>query len=286
MTSPAPAAPPTTPPRRGLRAGLVVAALAIVLAVGGVVWFLGGDAPDEVDIASAAAQVAATTEPDAGATEPDAGATEPDAGADPEATDTGEDAVADDAAPGTSDGGTWAIDPTIGTFSVTESTGTFVGVRVAEVLASIGETTAVVRTPEVSGGVELDGTTLTAATFEADFTALVSDESRRENAIQRALNTDVHPTAVFVLTEPVDLGAMPTADAPVAVTASGDLTVNGVTNPVEVPLEVAVVDGVAVITGAFDVTFSDYGVQAPTAPIVVSVEDTGTVELQLFLTEA
>lgn len=40
----------------------------------------------------------------------------------------------------------------------------------------------------------------------------------------------------------------------------------------------------SVITGAFDIALYDYGVQAPSAPIVVSVEDTGTVELQLFLT--
>ncbi len=35
---------------------------------------------------------------------------------------------------------------------------------------------------------------------------------------------------------------------------------------------------------SFDVVFADYGVQVPTAPVVVSAEDHRTVELQLFLT--
>lgn len=45
-------------------------------------------------------------------------------------------------------------------------------------------------------------------------------------------------------------------------------------------------DDVAVVSGTFDITFADHVVQAPTAPMVLSVADTGTVELQLFLTHA
>lgn len=67
---------------------------------------------------------------------------------------------------------------------------------------------------------------------------------------------------------------------------SWELTIQGVTNTVEVPLDVAIVDDVAVVTGTFDVTFSDYDVRTPSGPIVLSVEDTGIVELQLYLTSA
>lgn len=230
-------------------------ALLLVVVIGGVVWFLSGDAPGAVDITSAVEQA------EGGASEQQA---------------------SDSAA----DGDTWTVDTSVGEFSIAESTGTFVGVRVDEELASVGATTAVVRTPEVSGTVVLDGTTLTAADIEADFTALVSDESRREDAVQRALHTDTYPRATFMLTEPVELGALPTADEPVEVTATGELTINNVTDTVDVPLQVAMVDDVAVITGTFDITFADYDVEAPTAPVVVSVEGSGTVELQLFLTQA
>lgn len=143
-----------------------------------------------------------------------------------------------------------------------------------------------IRTPDVAGTIALDDTTLQQADVAADLTALVSDESRRDGAVQRSLGTDANPTATFVLTEPVDLGTLPTADDPASVVATGDLTVNGVTNPVDVPLDVVVTDDVAVVTGAFDVTLADFGVSAPSAPIVLSVADTGTVELQLFLTPA
>jgi hypothetical protein len=38
------------------------------------------------------------------------------------------------------------------------------------------------------------------------------------------------------------------------------------------------------VVGTFDIVFADYGVEVPSAPIVLSVEDHGVVEIQLFLT--
>jgi len=46
---------------------------------------------------------------------------------------------------------TWAVDTTVGEFSYEDSTGTFVGFRVDEELSGLGSTTAVGRTPDVSG---------------------------------------------------------------------------------------------------------------------------------------
>ena len=51
--------------------------------------------------------------------------------------------------------GTWTIDPSVGSFS--DFSGTFVGYRVQETLASIGAQTAVGRTPDVTGTVTADG---------------------------------------------------------------------------------------------------------------------------------
>lgn len=244
--------------RRRPRALLVGLGLVVVLVATGAFWLLSFDAPDAVDIGSAVGQV--DTSDAAGTT-------------------------ADDDGTVTADGDAWTVDTSIGEFSISDSTGTFVGVRVDEELSNIGATTAVVRTPAVSGTINLDDTTLAVTDIEADFTALVSDESRREDAVQRALRTSANPTATFTLTDPVELGALPTADTPVEVVATGDLTINGATNSVDVPLQVAMVDDVAVVTGTFDITFADYDVQAPSAPIVLSVDDSGTVELQLFLTQ-
>ena len=98
------------------------------------------------------------------------------------------------------------MDTSIGEFSYEDSTGTFVGFRVEEELTGIGSATAVGRTPEVSGTLDIDGTTVTAVTIEADMTAITTNESRRDDKVQGALETDEFPTATFVLTEPIELG--------------------------------------------------------------------------------
>ena len=46
------------------------------------------------------------------------------------------------------------------------------------------------------------------------------------------------------------------------------------------------VGDVVVVVGALPVDFTSFGVTMPTAPIVVSVEDSGDLEWQLFLTRA
>ena len=46
------------------------------------------------------------------------------------------------------------------------------------------------------------------------------------------------------------------------------------------------VDGTLVVVGSAPVVFDDYGVEKPTAAIVVSLEDEGTIEFQLFFAKA
>ena len=48
--------------------------------------------------------------------------------------------------------------------------------------------------------------------------------------------------------------------------------------------EHTMVDGVIVVVGSTEIVFADYDVEAPSAVIVLSVEDRGQVELQLFFT--
>ncbi len=296
---------PQTPPepdRRPNRLPLLIGLGAIVIAViGFALWtFLSGDAPEAVDLDAATAELA-----DAGAGD---AATQDEASADPEpaaddgyggamegdSTDTeSADAVADSTsdAPAaeatvTDVSGNWTVDTSIGEFSFENSTGTYVGFRVGEELSNIGETEAVGRTPNVSGTITIDGQTVTAAAFEADMTAITTDISRRDGAARRALDTDTFPTASFVLTEPIDLGTDPASGAPVTATASGNLSVHGVTNPVEVALEAQLVGDTIAVVGTTDVVFADYGVTPPSAPVVVRLDDFGVIEFQLFLTKA
>jgi polyisoprenoid-binding protein YceI len=210
--------------------------------------------------------------------------------------DDAPDAVSLDAAVGAIDGGgavsadgvngNWAVDSSIGEFSFEDSTGSFVGFRVQEELAGIGSTTAVGRTPTVSGTITIDGTKLTAASIEADMSQLTTDDSRRDRSAKEALDTGQFPSATFVLTSPIDLGDAATTGAKTAVTATGDLTVHGVTKSVQFPLEAQLTGNNIVVVGSLDVLFSDYGVTAPTSRIALSVDDHGEMELQLFFSRA
>lgn len=243
---------------RTVSAVVVVAVLALI--GGGLYWFLRDDAPDEVDLDTAAEGVSTT-----GSTPGGSSSTAP-GGAAPTGID-----------------GSWTVDTSTGEFDYESATGTFVGFRVQEELASIGAAEAVGRTNAVTGSMTIAGTEVTAATFTVDMTTITTNESRRDRRVQEALNTGQNPTATFTLTAPIDLGADAADGSEVTATAKGDLTINGVTRAVEFPLQAKLVDGTVVVVGSLDVTFSDYGVTVPSAPIVLSVDDHGVLELQLLL---
>lgn len=261
--------PPSHRRRRLLIGGLVVVVLLLVGGGAFAWWYLRDDAPDEVSIEGAAAQVessSSTTTVAPGDTGP--AETEP-----PAARPAGID-------------GEWQVDTTIGEFSYEDSTGTFVGFRVQEELAGVGSKTAVGRTPTVSGTLVIDGTTVTEVTVEADMSDITTNDSRRDDRVQGALDTSQFPTATFVLTTPIELPEGALTGEAVTVDAAGDLTVHGVTRPVVLPLEAQLVDDTIVVVGSLDMTFADYGVEVPSSPIVVSAEDHGPLELQLFFTRA
>jgi polyisoprenoid-binding protein YceI len=70
----------------------------------------------------------------------------------------------------------------------------------------------------------------------------------------------------------------------VGATATGTLTLHGVTRDVEVPLTATLSGGSIVVQGSLPITFADYGIEKPNSFAVLSVEDHGTMELQLFFT--
>ena len=165
-----------------------------------------------------------------------------------------------------------------------EPTGSFAGFRVDEVLSNIGDFTAVGRTAKVSGSIELTGTALVAATVEVQMGTLATDNSFRDGQIYRALNTSEFPLATFTLVEPVELPEGMADGEAFSGSAVGDLTVKGTTNRVTFDLQAQLVGDRIVAVGSSAVVFSDFGVTAPSAPIVVSVEDHGIMEFQLIFT--
>lgn len=278
---------------------VAIALVLVVLLAIGLWWWLRDDAPARVDLGAAVSTleddaVEAAPTPDTAATPtptPLEAGTEPTIAPDPTATTAAAalipaepeaQPVGEIVAGGVD--GQWVVDTSIAEFNYDQSAGTFVGFRVEEELASIGSTTAVGRTPLVSGSLTIDGETVTSVTVEADMTGIITDDSRRDRAIQSALSTGSFPTALFTLTEPIDLGTDPGSGGPVNTTAVGELTVKDITRRVEIQLEAQLVDDTVVVVGTTEVVFADYDVTVPQVPIVLSAEGHGIVELQLFFT--
>ena len=245
---------------------LLVATVVLVAVAGaGIWWFLRDDAPAAVSLETAVESVDDTTP---SASESTASTTPAES-----ATTQGVD-------------GNWTVDTETGEFDYEGATGTFAGFRIQEELASIGSATAVGRTGAVTGTITIEGDALVAAEFSVDLSTITTNESRRDDRVQSALETGQFPTATFTLTEPVSLGAAATTGDAVSVSAVGDLTIHGVTNQVTFALDAQLVGDTIVVVGSTDILFSDYSVQVPDSQVVLSVEDHGVVEMQLLLVRA
>ncbi len=170
--------------------------------------------------------------------------------------------------------GTWTITPVEGQ--------TYIGYRINEVLNTIGEFTVVGRTTDVTGTLEGSGTTITAVNVTGDMTTITTDSSGRDYSMRsQALETADFPEASFVLVDPIDLGSIPAEGTKVSAIAVGDLTIHGVTQRVDFPLEAQLQSGSIIAAGQLEVALSDFDITPPNAPIVAGVEDTAILELSL-----
>jgi len=249
--------------------GAVVVALLAGGAMGFSYLFLREPAPAAVGLSNASPTPGATSA--TGEASPDPAASAPAATSSSTTTGTGLD-------------GTWSVDPSVGSFS--DFSGSFVGYRVDEELATVGAATAVGRTPDVTGSLALAGSQITAVEMSADLSTLQSDKSQRDGQLRRqALETGQFPTATFSLTQPIDLGAAPVDGQVISATATGDLTIHGVTKSVEIPVEALLADDVVTVTGSIDILFADYSISRPTSFAVLSIADHGTMEFQLKFTK-
>lgn len=175
-----------------------------------------------------------------------------------------------------------ASDPS-GTWSAT--TESEAGYRVSEVLMGV-DTEGVGRTSEVSGTLTVDGTAVTAVDMSVDMASVTSDKDKRDEAFRdEIMDVATYPTATFVLTAPIELGAVPADGEQVTATATGELTLRGVTNPVTFQVTAQYENGRIGVLGAIPVVFSDYGIDNPSGG-PVQVGDEGTLEFVLVFERA
>jgi polyisoprenoid-binding protein YceI len=253
-------------PRRSRLKWILIGAIGLVaLVFGGILLyaFVLNDSPDELDAGDLSDALVATV---------------------PETTpDTVADSVSDSTATSPTTVGT---DP-VSTASAGEFDGDWVpidtsdfGYRVDEVIAGIS-TTAVGRSNEVTGLLTIDGTTATAVDVEVQINSIKSDSALRDGRFTGSImNSDESPTATFSLTEPIEFGTIPTGDEQVTATATGELTLRGVTNPVTFDVTAQTTDGRIGVFGSIPVVFADYGIDNPSFG-QVRTEDDGLVEFVL-----
>jgi polyisoprenoid-binding protein YceI len=249
----------------------------IVLGVGAIyayILWIRDDAPpalttDDLDEALAGDTTVATDSSDA-STSDSAGTTTGDSTTGPAAT-TGS---AGDSGDSADPSGTWAI-----------STDSTVGYRVSEVLFGV-DTEGAGRTNQVTGTLVIDGTTATSGEFSVDMATITSDDSRRDGQFRgRIMSVDEFPTATFTLTQPIDFGTAPSEGQTVTATATGDLTLRGVTNSVTFDVDAKLEGGRIGVLGSIPIKFSDYDIPDPSNQ-AAEVKDDGLLEFVLVFDRA
>lgn len=171
-------------------------------------------------------------------------------------------------APDTTLDGVWIVAP-----------GSEAGYRVVEDLGEVLDFEAVGRTDQITGTIEISGDTVTAGSFEVDIATITSDDGRRDaQFVGPIMNAAEFPTATLVLTSPLAIAPTGVSQA----TATGDLTLRGVTQPVQFPVDAQLINGQIEVVASIDVLFSDYGIANPSNPLA-SVRDEGKVEVRLLL---
>jgi polyisoprenoid-binding protein YceI len=176
-----------------------------------------------------------------------------------------------------------------GTWTVTS--GSQAGYRVREQLASLpAPSDAVGRTSAVTGTLTLaqsvSGSSVTAATLSVDVTKLSSDQSRRDQRIHsQGLESDRYPTATFKLTSAIALATDAASGQTIHVSATGDLTIHGVTKSVTIPIDARLSGSKIELVGSITFPFSEFGMTPPSIGGFVSVQNNATMEFQVLLAQ-
>jgi polyisoprenoid-binding protein YceI len=183
----------------------------------------------------------------------------------------------------TTDGSSSGTVDVDGTWKV--SSGSTAGYRVQETLFGVSNT-AIGRTSAVTGSIDISGTTVSAGSFSVDLTQVASDRSERDGQFQgRIMDTSMYPTATFKLTKPVDLSTLPSNGVKVTESATGDLTMHGVTKSVTFSVTAQRNGSAIQVVGSIPITFADWNIANPSGG-PATTGNTGTLEFLLNFTHS
>jgi len=178
-----------------------------------------------------------------------------------------------------------------GTGTWTVTSGSQAGYRVREQLASLSAPSdAVGRTSSITGSVTItqsgSSDTVAAASLTVNVSTLTSDRSMRDQRIhQMGLESNRYPTATFVLTTPIDLPAGAQGGQVVNLSATGQLTIHGVTKTVTIPIQARLSGTQIELAGSITFPFGEFGMTPPSIGGFVSVQDNATMEFDIKLAQ-
>ena len=122
--------------------------------------------------------------------------------------------------------------------------------------------------------------------FEVDLNTLTSDQSRRDNFIKRStLDTAQYPTAVFVPTGVTGLPASIPDSGNGTFQVTGNMTIHGVTKPVTWDVTAKKSGNQLTGTASTVIKLVDYGMTPPKVPVVLSIEDNITLEVDFTMAQ-
>jgi polyisoprenoid-binding protein YceI len=162
--------------------------------------------------------------------------------------------------------------------------GSVVGYRVSEVL--LGQnSTAVGRTSKVWGSLNVSGTSITKAAFTTNMASVVSDQSQRNAQFDgRIMDVAQYPTATFTLTSPIKLASIPPSGTTTKSTATGNLTMHGVTKSITFTVTIERTGSGLSALAEIPIQFSKWNIANPSIGGFVTTSSTGTLEVLLSAT--
>jgi len=146
---------------------------------------------------------------------------------------------------------------------------------------AIGKTTSVTGAIVLAGDGSVDSKN---SKITVDASTLQTDQSMRDNFVRRGvLQTDQYKDIVFVPTAVSGLPSpLPTSGA-VTFKLTGDLTIRNVTKPVTWDVTGTVDGDTATGTATTSFKFADFSLSQPKVPMVLSIVDNITLQLDLTL---
>jgi polyisoprenoid-binding protein YceI len=182
-----------------------------------------------------------------------------------------------------------------GTWDVVAADST-ASLAITETIGGVADHTAQGELTGVAGTVTVTGDQVTDAEVTVDMTTLEFtdappgfDVANRANAMrEQGLETDAFPEATFVLSAPIDLPADVEGGTTVQATATGDLTLHGVSKPVTFAIDVVASGDTFQITPSefVPVVLADFGISVDAPGFVADISDEGSFDFELVLQQA